>query len=56
MGTKANPSVSTLINGRKRVPGNKLSQKYNADSGVQVITPVDARQNLLLAKDSDQHL
>ena len=26
------------------------------DSGVQFITPVGPRQNLLLAKDADQHL
>ena len=36
--------------------GNKLTQKDNADSGVQVITPAGPRQSLLLAKDPDQHL
>ena len=39
-----------------RVPGNKLTQKDNADSGVQFITPAGPRQSLLLAKDPDQHL
>ena len=39
-----------------RVPGNKLSQKDNTDSGVQFITPAGPRQSLLLAKDPDQHL
>ena len=38
------------------VPGNKLTQKDNADSGVQFITPVGPRQSLLLAKDPNQHL
>ena len=38
------------------VPGNKLTQKDNADSGVQFITPVGPRQSLLLAKDPDQFL
>ena len=37
-------------------PGNKLTQKDNADSGVQFITPVGPRQSLLLAKDPDQFL
>ena len=37
-------------------PGNKLTQKDNADSGVQFITPAGPRQSLLLAKDPDQHL
>ena len=37
-------------------PGNKLTQKVNADSGVQVITPAGPRQSLLLAKDPDQFL
>ena len=36
--------------------GNKLTQKDNADSGVQFITPVGPRQSLLLAKDPDKHL
>ena len=36
------------------VPGNKLMQKDNADSGVQFITPAGPRQSLLLAKDADQ--
>ena len=39
-----------------RVPGNKLTQKDNADSGVQFITPAGPRQSLLLAKDPNQHL
>ena len=34
-----------------RVPGDKLTQKDNADSGVQFITPVGPRQSLLLAMD-----
>ena len=38
------------------VPGNKLTQKDNADSGVQFITPAGPRQSLLLAKDPIQHL
>ena len=38
------------------VAGNKLTQKDNADSGVQCITPAGPRQSLLLAKDPDQHL
>ena len=36
------------------VLGNKLTQKDNADSGVQFITPGGPRQSLLLAKDPDQ--
>ena len=36
--------------------GNKLTQKDNADSGVQFITPTSPRQSLLLAKNPDQHL
>ena len=39
-----------------RILGNKLTQKDNADSGVQFITPVDPRQSLLLAKDPNQFL
>ena len=31
--------------------GNKLTQKDNAGSGVQLITPAGPRQSLLLAKD-----
>ena len=38
------------------VPENKLTQKNNADSGVQFNTPVGPKQSLLLAKDPDQHL
>ena len=38
------------------VPGNKLTQKDNADSGVQFITLAGPRQSLLLVKDPDQHL
>ena len=34
----------------------KLTQKDNADSGVQFITPAGPRQSLLLAKDPNQHL
>ena len=34
-----------------QVPGNKLTQKDNADSGVQFITPAGPKQSLLLAKD-----
>ena len=34
----------------------KLTQKDNADSGVQFITLVGPRESLLLAKDTDQHL
>ena len=36
--------------------GNQLTQKDNADSGVQFITLVGPRQSLLLAKDPDQFL
>ena len=39
-----------------RVPENKLTQKDNADSGVQFITLSGSRQSLLLAKDHDQFL
>ena len=38
------------------VLGNKLSEKDNAGSGVQFITPAGPRQSLLLAKDPDQFL
>ena len=38
------------------VLGNKLTQKDNADSGVQFITLAGPRQSLLLAKDPDQFL
>ena len=37
-----------------RVSGNKLTQKDNADGGVQFITQARPRQSLLLAKDPDQ--
>ena len=36
--------------------GNKLTQKDNADSGVQFITPAGPRQSLLLGQDPDQFL
>ena len=39
-----------------RLPGNKLTQKDNADGGVQFIAPAGPRQSLLLAKDPDQFL
>ena len=39
-----------------RIPGNKLTQKDNADSGVKVITLAGPRQSLLLAKDPDKFL
>ena len=35
---------------------NKLTQKDDADSGVQFITPAGPRQGLLLAKDPNQFL
>ena len=38
------------------VPGNRLTQKDNANSGVQFITPAGPRQSLFLAKDPNQHL
>ena len=38
------------------VLGNKLSEKDNAGSGVQFITPAGPRQSLLLAKDPGQLL
>ena len=34
-----------------RVPGNKLTQRDSAESGVQLITPAGPRRSLLLAKD-----
>ena len=45
---KGQPVVAT--------PGNTLTEKDNADSGVQFITPAGPRQSLLSAKDPDQHL
>ena len=39
-----------------RIPGNKLTQKDNADCGLQFIAPAGPRQSLLLAKDPNQHL
>ena len=39
-----------------RFPGNRLTQKDNADSRVQFITPAGPRQSLLLAKDPVQLL
>ena len=36
--------------------GNKLTQKDNADGGVQFIAPAGPRQSLLLAEDLDQFL
>ena len=39
---------------KPRVPGNKFTQKDNADSGVQFITLAGPGQSLLLAKDPDQ--
>ena len=36
--------------------GKKLTQKDNAESGLQFITPEGPRQSLLLAKDPDQFL
>ena len=36
--------------------GDKLTQKDDADSGVQFITPAGPMQRLLLAKDPDQFL
>ena len=39
-----------------RHSGNKLTQKDNADSGVQFTTLAGPRQSLLLAKDPDQFL
>ena len=38
------------------LPGNKLTQKDDADSGVQFNTLAGPRQSLPLAKDPDQHL
>ena len=39
-----------------RKQGKKLTQKNNASSGVQFVTPAGPRQSLLLAKDPDQFL
>ena len=41
---------------KPRGSGNKLTQKDNADGGVQFITPAGPRQSLFLAKDPDQFL
>ena len=38
------------------IAGNKLTQKDNADSGVQFITPVGPRQSLVLAQDPEHFL
>ena len=48
--------LTTVVVLQPRVLGNKLTQKDNADSGVQFITLAGPRQSLLLAKDPDQHL
>ena len=48
------PFIDTLL--WPHFPGNKLTQKDNADSGVQFITPAGPRQSLLLAKGPDQNL
>ena len=40
--------------GNPRVLGNKVTQKDNADSEVQFITPAGPRQSPLLAKDPNQ--
>ena len=39
-----------------RVPGNKLTQKDNTDSGLQFIAPAGPRHSLLLPKDPNQLL
>ena len=57
----ANPLVPGITDGHVSLlkppdPGNKLTQKDNADSGVQFITPAGPRQSLLLVKDPDQFL
>ena len=49
-------SLKHVIVLQPHVPGNKLTQKDNADSGMQFITPVGPRESLLLAKDLDQFL
>ena len=41
---------------KPRVPGNKFTQKDNADSGGEFITRADPKQSFLLAKDPDQFL
>ena len=48
--------VGHVVLFQPRFPGNRLTQKDNADSGVQFITPAGPRQSLLLAKDPVQHL
>ena len=41
-------SITTLVKGLQPcIPGNKLTQKDNADSGVQLITPAGPRQSPL---------
>ena len=47
-------SEETLL--KPRVPGNKLTQKDDADSGVRFVTLAGPRQSLLLAKGPDQRL
>ena len=51
-----NTCYSLLVLLWPRVPGNKLTQKGNADSEVQFITLAGPRQSLLLAKDPEQFL
>ena len=51
-----NYSLKHAIVLQPHVLGNKLTQKNNADSGVQFIIPVGPRESLLLAMDPDQFL
>ena len=48
--------VSDAILLHPHVLGNRLTQKDDADSGVQFITPAGPRKSLLIAKDPDQVL
>ena len=53
---KAKSEESPYIVVATFIPENKLTQKDNADSGVQFISLVGPRQSLLLAKDPNQFL
>ena len=53
-GQSVGASASATVLLQPRIPGNKLTQKDNADSGVQLITSAGPRQSFLLAKDPDQ--
>ena len=56
MVSSAYPRLLIFLLLQPHVPGNKLTQKDNADSGVQFITLAGPRQSLLLTKDPNQFL